>query len=183
MKKLIPAWLVAGPLLALAGTVQAQLPATSAPVVVRYSGTAAPTLTVAATPATVPPVTLTPDGITPLPADINITTTWKLAVGSTWAVRLYGYFDPSGALWNATRTHALPAGWVEGSMNGPTGSYLAFTGAGPEAGTSLLLSYILTDATGRGSNVGVLNLRFNMTGRTLPPDTYRGTLFLRADVL
>jgi hypothetical protein len=114
---------------------------------------------------------------------IAATTTWTLSVTRT-AVALYGYFSSSSAALvhtAATNTIDIPSNRVELSVNGAAGAALDQTVAfGAASAGRQLFTENLVLATASSSRTDTLALNINLSGYSLPADTYSGTLRIRA---
>jgi hypothetical protein len=116
-------------------------------------------------------------------APITATTTWSLVATRT-NVSLYAYFSStSAALAHSAsgNTTDIPSSRVEVSVNGGPNSAFSQTvpfGA-PNAGRQIFSQGItLVNLSGNRSDVLALNI--NLSGYSLPADTYTGSLRLRA---
>jgi hypothetical protein len=116
-----------------------------------------------------------------------IRTAWNLNPGQIGAVRLYAYFNvPAQALTDGTGGN-IPSSWVMGQMaTGTPTSYTAFTQTnpvGPAGGSLALFSTNITGINKVSSRIDNLNLRIDLTGRTLGTGTYTGVLRIQARAL
>jgi hypothetical protein len=114
---------------------------------------------------------------------ITATTTWTLAVTRT-DLALYGYFSNSAAALAHTaggNTVDIPSSRVQVSVNGGANAAFDQTVAfgGASAGRQLFTQAI-TVGTAGGTRADTLALNINLSGYSLPADTYTGTLRIRA---
>jgi hypothetical protein len=116
-------------------------------------------------------------------ASISATTAWALAVTRT-NVSLYGYFSSATAALvhtAASSTTDIPSSRVEVSVNGganaPFDQTVVF---GAANGGRQLFSQAVTVLTANSSRTDTLALNINLSGYSLPADTYTGTLRIRA---
>jgi hypothetical protein len=113
-----------------------------------------------------------------------IRTAWNLNPGQIGAVSLYAYFDvPAQALTDGAGGN-IPSSWVMGQMaTGTPTSYTAFTQTnpvGPAGGSLALFTTNITGINKNSSRTDNLNLRIDLTGRTLSAGTYTGVLRIQA---
>ena len=116
-----------------------------------------------------------------------IRTTWNLNPGQVGAVTLYAYFNvPAQALTDGTGNN-IPSSWVMGQMaTGTPTSYTAFTQTnpvGPAGGSLALFTTNITGINKRSNRTDNLNLRIDLTGRTLSAGAYTGVLRIQARAL
>jgi hypothetical protein len=164
-----------------AGAAQAQVGLTSNVAQVSINATKNSTLSVAVTSgATQTLAALTDNAANNFPTPVAVTTTWDLNAGAS--VSLVGWF---GTAANALVSggNSIPSSWVKASLNG--GAFNAFNqnavaGVG-SAGGSL---QIFSESAGlpAGSRNDNLGLQIDLTGQSLVPGTYSGTLNLQAVV-
>jgi hypothetical protein len=164
-----------------AGAAEAQVGLTSNIAQVSINATKNSTLSVAVTGgATQTLATLTDNAANNFPTPVAVTTTWDLNAGTS--VRLIGWF---GTAANAlvSGANSIPSSWVKAALNG--GAYNAFTqnavgGVGSAGGSLQIFSETAgLPANSRNDNIG---LQIDLTGQTLVPGTYSGTLNLQAVV-
>jgi hypothetical protein len=120
----------------------------------------------------------------PLGQALAITSTWLLSAGQT--VKLYAYFDTaSSALTGLTQGDNIPTSAVIASFNG--GATQTFTQTSPftsGATATTLYSVPITASNAiTAARLDSLALTLNLTGITLHPDTYTGTMHLQAQAL
>jgi hypothetical protein len=116
-----------------------------------------------------------------------IRTAWNLNPGQIGSVKLYGYFNvPAQALTDGTGSN-IPSSWVMGQMaTGTPTSYTAFTQTnpvGPAGGSLALFTTNITGINKVSSRTDNLNLRIDLTGRTLGTGNYTGVLSIQARAL
>jgi hypothetical protein len=116
-----------------------------------------------------------------------IRTAWNLNPGQIGSVRLYAYFNvPAQALTDGAGNN-IPSSWVMGQMaTGTPTSYTAFTQTnpvGPAGGSLALFTTNITGINKSSSRTDNLNLRIDLTGRTLGTGTYTGVLRIQARAL
>lgn len=165
-----------------AGAAEAQVGLTSNVAQVSINATKNSTLSVAVTSgATQTLATLTDNAANNFATPVAVTTTWDLNTGAS--VSLVGWF---GTAANALVSggNSIPSSWVKASLNG--GAYNAFNqnavaGVG-SAGGSLQIFSQATNPPLAGSRNDNLGLQIDLTGQTLVPGTYAGTLNLQAVV-
>ena len=166
-----------------AGAAEAQVGLTSNTAQVSINATKNSTLSVAVTAgATQTLATLTDNATNNFPTPVAITTSWDLNAGAT--VHLIGWFaTPASAL--VSGGNAIPSSWVKGSVNGsPT--FNAFNqapvGGVGTAGGSLQIFSAASNPPLASSRNDNLALQIDLTGQTLVPGAYSGTLNLQAVV-
>lgn len=116
-----------------------------------------------------------------------VRTAWNVNPGQTGSVTLYGYFNvPAQALTDGAGNN-IPSSWVMGRMaTGTPTSYTAFTQTnpvGPAGGSLALFTTTITGINKNSSRTDNLNLRIDLTGRTLATGTYTGVLRIQARAL
>jgi hypothetical protein len=165
-----------------AGVAEAQVGLTSNVAQVSINATKNSTLSVVVTSgATQTLATLTDNAANNFPTPVGITTSWDLNSGAS--VRLIGWFG-SAANALVDGGNSIPSSWVKASLNG-SATYNAFSqnavGGVGAAGSSLeIFSQATTPlASSRNDNIG---LQIDLTGQTLVPGAYAGTLNLQAVV-
>jgi hypothetical protein len=118
------------------------------------------------------------------PTPVVIITQWNVNPGQTNTVDLMAYFTtPAQALVGGVQ---IPSSRVRGQMT--TGLPVAFTpftqnavgGIGTVGGSLRLFSQNITGVNKNSSRTDNLNLQLDLTGMTLAPGTYSGTLNIRA---
>ena len=118
------------------------------------------------------------------PTPVVITTQWNVNPGQTNTVNLMAYFTtPAQALVGPS---AIASSRLRGRM--ATGLPVAFTaftqnavgGIGAAGGSLRLFSESITGSNKSGSRTDNLELQLDLTGVTLDPGTYSGTLNIRA---
>jgi hypothetical protein len=122
------------------------------------------------------------------PSPVTITLTWDLHP-STGSVQVIGYFvNPAAAM--ASGPASIPSSWLKGRVltagtpGAPT-SYTAFTqngvgGVGTPGGSLSLVSQPVLGYSKTGTLTFDLQLQLDLTGRSLTPGSYSGTLNIRA---
>ena len=120
----------------------------------------------------------------PLGQALAITSTWLLSAGQT--VKLYAYFDTaSSAMTGLTLGDSIPTSAVVASFNG--GATQTFTQISPftsAATATTLYSVPITSSNAlTAARLDSLALTLNLTGMSLHPDTYTGTMHLQAQAL
>jgi hypothetical protein len=119
------------------------------------------------------------------PSPVIVVTQWNVNPGQTNTVDLIAYFTtPAQALVGGSTQ--IPSTRVRGRVT--TGLPVAFTaisqnpvgGIGTGGGSLHLFSQIITGLNKDGSRTDNLDLQLDLTGMTLPPGTYTGTLNIRA---
>lgn len=131
---------------------------------------------------------LSDNAVNNFPSAVNITTAWDINPSAA-SVTLVGYFANASA--------ALTAGGIDlasslvkgrittaGAPNAPT-SFTAFTqnavgGVGTASGSLTLFRETITGVNKNSNRTIDLELQLDLTGQTLTPGTYSGTLNLRA---
>ena len=116
-----------------------------------------------------------------------IRTAWNLNPGQIGSVRLYAYFNvPAQALTDGAGSN-IPSSWVMGQMaTGTPTSYTAFTQTnpvGPAGGSLALFTTNITGINKVSNRTDNLNLRIDLTGRTLGTGNYTGVLSIQARAL
>ena len=130
---------------------------------------------------------LTPNAPTNGDVPTIIRTAWNLNPGQIGAVRLYAYFNvPAQALTDGAGNN-IPSSWVMGQMaTGTPTSYTAITQTnpvGPAGGSLALFTTNITGVNKVSSRTDNLNLRIDLTGRTLSAGAYTGVLRIQARAL
>lgn len=130
---------------------------------------------------------LTPNAATDGDVPTVVHTAWNLNPGQVGAVRLYAYFNvPAQALTDGTGGN-IPSSWVLGRMaTGTPTSYTAFTQTnpvGPAGGSLALFTTNITGINKATSRTDNLNLRIDLTGRTLSAGAYTGVVRIQARAL
>ena len=164
-----------------AGVAEAQVGLTSNTAQVSINATKNSTLTVAITSgATQNLAALTDNAVNNFPTPVAVTTTWDLNAGTN--IHLMGWFaTPASALVSGGNT--IASSLVKASLN--SGAYNAFTqnavgGVGSAGGSLNIFTQSAAALAGsRNDNIG---LQIDLTGQTLVPGTYSGTLNLQAVV-
>jgi hypothetical protein len=119
------------------------------------------------------------------PTPVVIQTQWNVNPGQTNTVDLMAYFTvPTQAMVGSTTQ--IPSSRLLGRM--ATGLPVAFTaftqsavgGIGTVGGSLRLFSQNITGINKNSSRTDNLDLQLNLTGMTLAPGTYTGTLNIRA---
>lgn len=123
--------------------------------------------------------------ISPFANPISVRLDWNFQANRVNSVALVGYFTNAAAAL-VSGPDAIPSGWVEGRL-GTTGGWAPFTQsnatpAAANASNSLLLHTTGSTRTAnrRGTVTLDVYLRLNLTGRTVLPGDYTGTLVLQA---
>jgi hypothetical protein len=122
------------------------------------------------------------------PSPVSITLSWDLHP-STGSVQVFGYFtSPSAAM--TSGPVSIPSSWLKGRVltagaNSAPTTFTAFTqtgtgGIGSPGGSLLLFSQPVLGYSRTGTRTVDLDLQLDLTGRTLTPGTYGGTLNIRA---
>ncbi|MBP2647269.1 MAG: hypothetical protein H6Q77_893 [Gemmatimonadetes bacterium] len=178
-------------LLAGAGVGRASAQVLGAPVTISMAATQPGLLTVTVQSGGVQSIpSLTSNAINPFPTPVQIFTQWDIRPNTGSAMSLVAYFSvPAQAL--TTGATNIPSSRVEARMT--TGSVPAFTpitgngvgGVGTPGGSVVLWTnncFASSNAAAcrRANRTDQLDLQLNLTGLTLPPGTYAGTLTLRA---
>lgn len=122
--------------------------------------------------------------VAPAAQALAITSTWLLNSGQT--VKLYAYFDTaSTAMTGAVLGDSIPTSAVVASFNG--GAAQTFSQSSPfssGATATTLYSVPITSSNAvTTARLDSLALTLNLTGVTLHPDTYAGTMHLQAQAL
>lgn len=131
---------------------------------------------------------ITDNQVNPFPSAVNITTSWDINPSAA-AVTLVGYFaNAVSALSNGS--FAIASSSVMGRVTtagapGAPASFTAFTqnavgGVGTAGGSLTLFSETITGANKKSNRTIDLELQLDLTGQTMTPGTYTGTLNLRA---
>ncbi len=143
---------------------------------VTVNATLAESLTITA-PASMPTIALVAGGISPtVTSTSNITTSWILTSASNTVTLTASFSTPTAALTDQTNggTGTIPATAVEGAING--GTLTPFS----SGGSLVLFTDAITAAHPVGNRSDSLNMAINLTGVSVPADTYQGTLTLTA---
>lgn len=122
------------------------------------------------------------------PSPVSITLTWDLHP-STGSVQVLGYFsNPAAAM--TSGPVSIPSSWVKGRVmtagaQSAPATFTAFTqngtgGVGTAGGSLLLFSQPILGYSKTGTLTVDLDLQLDLTGRTLTPGSYSGTLNIRA---
>ena len=131
---------------------------------------------------------ITDNAVNNFPSAVNITTAWDINPSAA-SVTLVGYFSNAAqALSNGT--FHIPTSQVKGRVptagapNAPA-AYTAFTGnavgaVGTAGGSLTLFSETITGVNKKSNRTIDLELQLDLTGQTMTPGTYSGTLNLRA---
>lgn len=133
--------------------------------------------------------TLTNGSPNPGDTPATIQASWNLNPGAVGTVRVVGFFDvPSQALTDGTND--IASSLVEGRVTSATGcstsasSFTPFTqsvaGIGTAGGSLELCSQAITGANKNATADLTLELQINLTGQTLTPGNYSGTLRIQA---
>ena len=176
---------LASVVLAGATRAEAQVGALGPPRVITLTALRAGTLTVGVMSGMVQNLgNVQNNAVNNFPTPVVITTQWNVNPGQTNTVNLMAYFTtPAQALVGPA---AIPSSWVRGRM--ATGLPVAFTaftqnavgGIGTAGGSLRLFTQNITGANKSSSRTDNLDLQLNLTGVTLTPGTYSGTLNIRA---
>jgi hypothetical protein len=168
-----------------AGQSEAQVWAVGAPRVITLTALRAGTLTVGVLSGMVQNMgNMQDNAVNNFPTPVAIITQWNVNPGQTNTVNLMAYFTtPAQALLGPA---AIPSSRVRGRV--ATGLPVAFTaftqnavgGIGVAGGTLRLFSQNITGANKSSSRTDNLELQLDLTGVTLAPGTYTGTLNIRA---
>ncbi len=122
------------------------------------------------------------------PSPVSISLTWDLHP-STGTVDVLAYFtNPAAAM--TSGPVSIPASWMKGRVlatgvqNAPS-TYTAFTqngvgGVGTAGGSLRLFSQPVLGYSKSGTLTVNLDLQLDLTGRTMTPGSYTGTLNIRA---
>ena len=131
---------------------------------------------------------LTDNAVNSFPSAVNITTTWDINPSAA-SVTLVGYFSNAAAAlttgsFNIATTLVKGRVPTAGAPNAPA-SFTAFTGnavgaVGTAGGSLTLFSETITAANKKSNRTIDLELQLDLTGQTMTPGTYTGTLNLRA---
>ena len=114
---------------------------------------------------------------------LSVTTTYTLSATRT-ALALHAYFTTAATALLHTDTNNtvnIPSSRVLGSVNG--GASTAFTQTvafGGAAAGLQMYSMVVAPASSGGERTDTLALNINLSGYSLPADTYSGTLHIRA---
>lgn len=125
---------------------------------------------------------LTDNQVNDFGTPVNVTTSWDINPSAS-AVVLVGYFSsPAQAL--ASGGEFIAASLVKGRL-GTSGGYSAFTGgavggAGVAGGTLQLFSQSINGTNKNSNRTDDLYLQIDLTGQSVTPGSYAGTLNLRA---
>jgi hypothetical protein len=185
-RKLASALVGTAAIAAFATTASAQ---TSTVQAVAINASKGSSLTVNITSGATQNLTLVDNGMSTGGSAISITTGWDLNPGLVGAVKLVGYFlSSTAALTDGMATpHDISSSLIEGRMTtGTPTSYTAFTqnavGSVGSAGASLLLfdNAIITGVNQASSRTDNLDIRVNLTGTSVVPSTYAGSLKIQA---
>jgi hypothetical protein len=176
---------LASALLSIGATAEAQVGAAGAPRVITLTALRAGTLTVGVMSGMVQNLGNAQNNTTNnFPTPVVITTQWNVNPGQTNTVNLMAYFTtPAQALVGPS---AIPSSRLRGRV--ATGLPVAFTaftqnavgGIGTAGGSLRLFSQNITGANKSSSRTDNLELQLDLTGVTLAPGTYSGTLNIRA---
>ena len=181
--------LAAAAIVLLAGHASAQAGLTSNLESVSLSAVKSASLTVAVNSGGTQSIAaLTDNAVNNFPSAVNITTSWDINPSAA-SVTLVGYFSTAAsALSNGSFDIAssLVKGRVTtaGAPNTPA-SFTAFTqgavgGVGTASESLTLFSEMITGVNKKSDRTIDLELQLDLTGQTLTPGTYTGTLNLRA---
>jgi len=132
--------------------------------------------------------TLNDNAVNSFPSAVNITTSWDINPSAS-SVTLVGYFaNAASALSNGG--FGIASSLVMGRVTtagapGAPASFTAFTqnavgGVGTAGGSLTLFSETITAANKKSTRTIDLELQVDLTGQTMAPGTYTGTLNLRA---
>ena len=159
----------------------------SSPGNVNLAATLNPGLTVSVTGGSSVNFALTQNAATNGDVPTIIRTAWNLNPGQIGSVKLYAYFNvPAQALTDGAGNN-IPSSWVMGQMaTGTPTSYTAFTQTnpvGPAGGSLALFTTNITGINKHSSRTDNLDLRIDLTGRTLGTGTYTGFLRIQARAL
>ena len=168
-----------------AGRAEAQVGAVGNPRIITLSAVKPGTLTVGVLSGMVQNLPNVADNaLNNWPTPVVIITQWNVNPGQTNTVNLMAYFTtPAQALVGAV---PIPSSRLRGRM--ATGLPVAFTaftqnavgGIGTVGGSLRLFSQNITGVNKNSSRTDNLNLQLDLTGMTLAPGTYTGTLNIRA---
>jgi hypothetical protein len=109
--------------------------------------------------------------------------TISVSTGSSGTMNIYSYFtSANSALTGQHSAVSIPSSAVLGQVtSGLPVSPTAFTQSTPFAGAAAGLELASARVMGAGSNYSyTLNFEINLTGLTIPADTYTGTLIIQA---
>ncbi len=178
-------------LLAGAGAGRASAQVLGAPVTISLNALQPGAITVTVQSGGVQSIpSLTSNAINAFPSPVQIFTQWDIRPNTGSAMSLVAYFSvPAQALSSGTAN--IPSSRVEARMTtGAIPTFTPITGNGISVvgtpGGSVVLwtnnCFASSNAAScrRASRTDQLDLRLNLTGVTLPPGTYAGTLTLRA---
>ena len=116
-----------------------------------------------------------------------IRTAWNVNPGQTGTVSLYAYFVVTGQALTDGASSSIPCSWVMGQMTtGTPTTYTAFTQTnpvGPAGGSLALFTTNITGINKNSNRTDNLNLRIDLTGRTLATGNYTGVLRIQARAL
>jgi hypothetical protein len=114
---------------------------------------------------------------------LSVTTTYTLTAART-GLSLYAYFTTAATALVHTDTNNtvdIPSSRVSGSVNGGSATSFTQTVAFGGAGAGLqMFGLTITPSTSGGQRTDTLALNINLSGYSLPADTYSGTLHIRA---
>jgi hypothetical protein len=166
-----------------AGVAEAQTPLDSNEVTATLTATLSESLTLQLSPSA---VTFSLTGGSATNAGntaLSVTTAYTLSPSRT-GLALYAYFTAAAtalAHTDANNTVNIPSSRVQGSVNG--GSSTAFTDTvaygGAAAGLEMF-SIVIDPSSAGGQRTDTLALNIDLSGYSLPADTYSGTLRIRA---
>lgn len=169
--------------LVFAGTASAQAGLLSNTGTVTINATKAASLTISINSGgTQTLASLTDGAANDFGSPVNVTTSWDINPSAS-SVVLVGYFStPTQAL--ASGSEFIASSLVKGRL-GTSGGYSAFTGgavggAGAAGGTLQLFSQSINGANKKSSRTDDLYLQIDLTGQSVTPGSYAGTLNLRA---
>ena len=176
----------AAALLVAAAPLQAQVGAAGNARVITLSAVKPGTLTVGVLSGMVQNLANVQDNtLNTWPTPVTILTQWNVNPGQTNTVNLMAYFTvPAQAMVGGAAQ--VPASRIRGRMT--TGLPVAFApftqnavgGIGTVGGSLQLFSQAITGINKNSSRTDNLDLQLDLTGATLPPGTYTGTLNIRA---
>jgi len=114
---------------------------------------------------------------------LSVTTTYTLSASRT-ELSLFAYFTTAATALLHTDTNNtvnIPSSRVQGSVNGGTATAFTQTVAFGGTGAGLEMFALTVDpSTSGGQRTDTLALNINLSGYSLPADTYTGTLRIRA---
>jgi len=173
-------------ILATAGPLGAQVGAVGNPRVLTLSAVKPGTLTVGVLSGMVQNLANVQDNtLNTWPTPVVIITQWNVNPGQTNTVDLMAYFaTPVQAMVGGATQ--IPSNRIRGRMTtGLPVAFAAFTqnavgGIGTVSGSLRLFSQTITGINKNSSRTDNLDLQLDLTGTTLPPRTYTGTLNIRA---